>query len=585
MWMKQSVDHHLQPSDMAHELAELEDLARLASAVPRDSLGLVADSPPVAPVAAAPLPRLVGPEGEDLAELQQLIQHVEPPPSFPRRSAELLAHARKVKAKRRADGELEAAVVKRQAAETKLAVVNIMSPSLSRSLCIKSNNRVVDASALSLVRLKLACSPRAKGSHLGSQAKTQNRCARQVAACLLQLQADYVQRSAVPDGPLVLGAAPERVLCCSVQWDETSQKLRPIWRALPVGARASHLQCGAQVMVLSGGIHLGTQSSDGHFHLESHAWHVKPLRLEQQSADYLLEALFRSLPLHIDDPELLSDIERHNTAFLIVIGVDRASPNTSACNWLCDWLYHARQQRRCLLHAEPCGVHGCALVKGRSSALKRISSALYSFTRWVRIGRNLQSLSEGLSYTVSQRLVVRETARHPAGKTRSLSIIKAIYGDLTSEYLWRESKRTGDKEKTTLLLDLEALCEVINLGEKELVFYNRIGDDDAGGGEIYGSRQECVDAVLVPLLNLLASKAWVTSSESRWTNVGTTLRRFLTGTIACRCLPLGLGSARASLQLADDMEEALAKVVAADKDGRGEKQVALVKLLMWLSFP
>lgn len=83
---------------------------------------------------------------------------------------------------------------------------------------------------------------------------------------------------------------------------------------------------------------------------------------------------------------------------------------------------------------------------------------------------------------------------------------------------------------------------------------------------IYSSKQDIVEAILVPLVNLFASRAWVTATESRWTNVGITVRRFLLAALAGQVMARAIAAVKEKLRLEDSMEETLAKLVAADKD-------------------
>ena len=74
-------------------------------------------------------------------------------------------------------------------------------------------------------------------------------------------------------------------------------------------------------------------------------------------------------------------------------------------------------------------------------------------------------------------------------------------------------------------------------------------------GEVIGStRDDCLERVRTPILHVLTNRAWVDAALARWTNVTTTIRRFLFGALISRVIPLVLEDIRVGLSLTDEIE-------------------------------
>ena len=121
------------------------------------------------------------------------------------------------------------------------------------------------------------------------------------------------------------------------------------------------------------------------------SYHPKPLQLLGKTTAFLLEGLMKMLPLRIDDGEVLSELSKANDNVLIVFGTDRCATEGSMLRVVWDRI-EARAPLKVIPHAEPCGTHGGALVKGRAPDAKHVQKIIHGFARIVRQGKDLNDM-------------------------------------------------------------------------------------------------------------------------------------------------------------------------------------------------
>jgi len=106
------------------------------------------------------------------------------------------------------------------------------------------------------IHMKIACAPRTRGAHAGAASRLQRRVTNAVVECHLAEQRRFLCDAMVPPRGASIGASAfdvlEQCIGIVVQWDEASQKLRPILKSLPSAVRQLRCQAGAQVMVVAG---------------------------------------------------------------------------------------------------------------------------------------------------------------------------------------------------------------------------------------------------------------------------------------------------------------------------------------------
>lgn len=535
----------------------------------------------------------------DLAQLVALAAPVRGAPVYQQRSLALMAHARGEKRNR----QLVAALEQERHRNAKLArdsaVVKALHPSLCRAICLPPSSKL-SPDDLAIVQMRLAASRKMRGKHLEPQGKVQAATTRAVATVLAKLQAGHIDELRRPPPAVARLAGPrvrQRVFVMAAQWDETSQKLAPLLTAATSSARRSRMQVQAQVMVINGAVSVFTASQAEHgitVSVESSPWRVRPLRLEGTNADFLLEAVLRSLPIDLRTRDALHDLCCNNDWCVFTMVLDRASANFAACRWLCGLIAVEFRVKTCLFWMEPCAAHGVSLVKCRAKVMKDLSAALYSMTRWMRIAHNQDMLVNSMKRKLSDLVVVLDRPRPDGDREESLGMVELIYGSMTSSFLWRKTA-TG-KEKTQFHQDLEELCNLMNLhGTSTQIFtWNRVAEGshehiDLGlpvGAKIYADDAVCKDKVINAILKLMFGRAWVAATLSRWTNVGTTIRRCLLGVLCGKILPETIEDVKLGMELTDDLESALARVVEADRnDYAARNKLRLIRISRVLSGP
>lgn len=544
---------------MADDLDDLEALVALATAPPareaapaaRRGRRLAAPAVGVGGAAGGVLVEAgaAAPSGDDDGEAQELQALVElagrPQGSrFEARSDELMRHARQAREKKRLQQELVAERTKRQRAEASLALVVASHPNIARSLGLTASAKLSETSK-ALVCMRLACAPRLRGSAFRNQACTQVAATSRVSSCILDLQSRFIVNFCSSPLDSTSDAQTQvlrSVTVITLQWDETSQKLRPFMNQKFASAKVSRAQTNMQVMVLSGSVHkfeLRKLHVTGERVVRSSSspWFAKSLQLEAQTTDCLLEGIVRSVLADITTREGLEGVVGSSEFSLILLGCDRAAPNICSAQWMCSNLHHNVKENRVGLHVEMCGLHGIAIVKSRAPLMKKSSAALFSFTRWTRIGSNRDALSARIQEGIAANFRVLRERRPEDVKRRSESLVELLYGGRDSPHLSVWSKRQNRRVPNGLCQDLQALARHVDFDctTSRWTFWNYIEEGDEGflgqgsvvGGPMYDSDDDCLEAVTVVVLNFVTGRGWAVAAEARWTNVFNSLRRFL----------------------------------------------------------
>ena len=237
------------------------------------------------------------------------------------------------------------------------------------------------------------------------------------------------------------------------------------------------------------------------------------------------------LPIDFRRRAYIEAITDSKDCFIFSATLDRAANNLVSCRWLCGWIESELKQPRVVFHPELCNLQGTALVKNRATSLKEVAAALCSYTRWLRNSRHHSLLVEGIKQRLDSHLSIKQEERPASHREQSLAVVKAIYGDFGASFFWRTCKKTGQLAKTQLLLSLERLSDVMDLqgAATEVVCWNLVSHGSYEHevlkmpiGEVIGrTREDCLQRVCTPVLQLLTNRAWVDASLARWTNVTT----------------------------------------------------------------
>lgn len=533
---------------------------------------------------------------DPLADLVALAALAAAPPApqkrqYEQRSADLLRDARAAKREKRLRAEADSQRALAESTQAKLALVAARHPYLRKALGVVHKP---GGEQLAAMDMRTACCRRIRGASFSAEARAQARSAHLLAEVLLDRQRSLCD--AICDGAgaeeLRRQHGDMRVVGIQCQWDETSQRLRPLLAV--TGAHRTNMHVSAQVMVCSGFL-LTATCTGSHITLQKHPWHSRPQRLHGMTTNYILEGLLRALPIVVGERGQVDDLLRTADLFFLQLVMDRASVNYCAAAWLSEHLT-AQYGDRALVYAEVCGMHGCSLVKQRCRTSRELATALHSFTRWLRVARNFDELSKAIHGQVSERLQVRVGLRPSRAHGDSMKVAEVLYGELYSGFLSQAGPAGHRSEKSRLCRDLEALCACVDMSAAgdAIVFYNSVtADSDEHlldgrpiGSELFETKDMCIEHVALAILRPLMGSAWVTCTESRWTNVTATVKRFLLGMLPAGILVHALADVQVRLNVADTMEAQLLALIKRDsKDFASKSKVRLLRFARAFSQP
>ena len=80
------------------------------------------------------------------------------------------------------------------------------------------------------------------------------------------------------------------------------------------------------------------------------------------------------------------------------------------------------------------------------------------------------------------------------------------------------------------------------------------------------NREEAIERMATPLINIVVHGPWDRSAANRWTYVGKVLRLIIVGFASARILPMALKELKCCWNVADDMHAQLAALIAKDAE-------------------
>jgi hypothetical protein len=519
----------------------------------------------------------------DLAELVA-IGEVRPVRRHEHRSWQALEHARAAKTVKRKDSQLVVSEQKRCRAEALLQMVSEECP-LIANLCHLPTKRAPVNEARAAFMEQLAFMPTIRGDDRGRTA--QGRAVSLVASVGADVQQACVERlwSANEGASPEEGVSPEeqrlfRIHVLSWQWDETTQKLRAVLVGKAfLGERCSQASVSKQIMMQHGFVtkYLVT---DRNIHTTTEPILCRGLVLESQTARTMLEGIRRCSPVKFDEAASVAKMAALCDVCIWSFCCDRASANFAVLKSIWAWLAKPDMPRNVLPFVEPCAAHGVALVKGRPQAGKTLVAASHTLSACFRQSRFAQAFRDCLVALVRTNLVVRREQRPVSVYERSDRIIEMLYGGLDDNYLFKTTS-DGQQVPTSFYDDLLALSGVIDMGappEEQWMHWCFVAEGSQmhseghpAGGPCCASHEDSVELVAVPLLNFLLHRQWSQAAISRWTYVGTTLRKIAIGFLCNRVLPQSLSDLQSLWDVKLGNEALLERLVAADSEDFASK--------------
>jgi hypothetical protein len=435
------------------------------------------------------------------------------------RSAEATAHARRALAKKRAARSQEIVSAKRHVLEARITALVVHDPCNAAILGVKRWGMTQHPMAAAQLLVKIATQPHIRAVKFKTHRQLQVKSLALLSQCLVRLTkkcwdsllcgallaADASTHAATSASTLAATRKPVIMFAC--QWDETSQKFRPLSSCGSSGWTTRQALAHQTMVFLGSMVQLRASEAT----IRSEPCFARTLTVSETSANFLLEGLLRCLPFEVAN---MGEFARSSEAFIFSITVDRASANLLSAAWLAQQI--AMCPSRVLPWAEFCCAHGVALAKKRAHELKELSTSMTSMTHWLKYRRNVEALQQEIAVLVADSFEVRFGEPDDEFTERGRTLLNVLYGGDHNDALWRWDKKRSTYVPTELKTDLEKFCEIAALrsdGPRWVHFCRvRSGSAEATQGKRVGdrccaSRQESLQKVVDCVLKLAVGRA------------------------------------------------------------------------------
>jgi hypothetical protein len=531
----------------------------------------------------------------DLHDIEAIVALPNIQHSFRRRSWELLQHARDQKLVKRAKQDVREAIEKKEQLERTMIPILALFPSVRKLL---GGFSLVAASKRDPDHLHLRCQLMIRMSLLPPSSKQSTSvsiaCSR-IATAIHAIQSDVTDKVLIPHAHEE--AIHFRVVVVCHQWDETLQKMRSAWR-FP-NRKSAATQVRIQTMVQHGRTDLHMFDANGMAVVQVVPWFCKSLFLWRQTANFIIEGLLRQGPFRFDDIARMVAISSASDVVVLSFSRDGASPNTVALEWIWDVLVRTSPVN-ILPHSHLCSLHRAAIARSRVQGFAAIAAALQSFTRFIRISKNMEGLVSSVHHVVSQALVVVRRPRPDVFGERARKLSDLMFKSGSDDYLYKQLP-DGSRVKTALHEDIDQLLRVTDLwladegGTHRITHwcYVRAGSFEHTklgmqvGAPCCASAEESLDKTLAPIVCWLTSKSWHQMALNRWTHVPSTMRRALMLCLGPTPVLLkALDHLRHNWEIDYSLETGLARALAIDSDDfAGQNKLRLLRLCKALCKP
>jgi hypothetical protein len=181
---------------------------------------------------------------------------------------------------------------------------------------------------------------------------------------------------------------------------------------------------------------------------------------------------------------------------------------------MCSYAHHVLQSPQLSIHLEPCALHGVAITKTRAAVMKTAAAALCSFTRWLRVERNMGALTTQIVRIVSDAVEVRREPRPLDAVSKGAMLIDVLYAGSDSLYLWHG--RRGQTVRSSLLEDLQRLFSVVDVDTSDQWIVGGFVSEDSDahlvegrpvGSRLFESGEAGVEAVVVAVLSFVTGRS------------------------------------------------------------------------------
>ena len=322
---------------------------------------------------------------------------------------------------------------------------------------------------------------------------------------------------------------------------------------------------------------------------------IRPaLLLEQQTADFLCEGVLRHYPVDICEPQALQRLAEYNDLVILSKCCDRASANFAFLGWFWSVLAQGSAPTTILPWAEPCSAHGVALVKSRPKGSKEVIAKSHSLQALLHNWRTLEAFRKAIVQIISSRLEQRHEQRPAASKDASARFVKALFPEGEPgvvDYMYKVNKN-GEKTPKPFWKDVQELAllwefSFSNDEDEKIIHYccaepNSWACTKEGrrpGQPCCQNREEAVERMATPLINILVHGPWDRSAANRWNYALKILRLIIVGFFSGGVLPMALKELKFCWDVADNMTAQLAALVAKNtEDWSSKNKLKLLKI-------
>lgn len=383
-----------------------------------------------------------------------------PAVKFGKRSAELMEHARAVRARRiqaRID-EASAEALK----ECQQMLVNVADAGNMMHLVpaeVKKMNDVSLEDKAGRLVMRAVTMPRTHQKpqaryHVGVATKT-------LADAVIKQETQWIEQVLFPAPDSERSGRVVETLAVCHQFDEATQKCRSMlpprqWKGLVLSSAPRSVQ----MMVQSGEVHVWHTNPANLEDLiyEQEPWICKSVIVRRQTADSILEALFMRMALPLGDVEKCKAMLEVAHWIILNICCDRFSANLAAMRFIWSVIHHDIGSRM-LPHVELCWSHGVSLAKSCAHETKEVVAACVSLSKMLKISKNVEELMEAMIQVLETKVWVIKNRRPDDDIERVQKLLEVIYGNPDTPkgaYLYK-MKASGERIPSRLLLDIQQL--------------------------------------------------------------------------------------------------------------------------------
>ena len=269
---------------------------------------------------------------------------------------------------------------------------------------------------------------------------------------------------------------------------------------------------------------------DDCFHQE-HEFICGSLALMGKTANFILAAWSRRLPINFEDASFRSALRAACDTFVVEFQQDEGSNNGPALKHMCDVI--SKDYRHGLVDTQSCEIH--ISVRIRNSCLDLVASAgkFYSLGKLFKIGSYVVAVANNFKAIAStvERVLLEPQDGHRNDTYRLFDLLF----DLQAEHHKRGKDGSG---KSQLLKDIDAILALVNDDAKDFTTWVHLCL--VLGVPCCSSQEDCQMKLAAAFHNFFCVSGIPEGSLSRFTHITMALNKVVAGIGVKRILPRAL---------------------------------------------